>query len=93
MTDAEKALLHLLDMVQELEKRIAALEAKQEEKMSSTPYQRGAADSYYGREPSPHKWLDDMGRERVEILTEDEAAQYWRGYQHNEDFGDIKEWT
>ena len=48
---------------------------------SDTPYARGDADRYYGRPYDPHKrdakgnWLRD--------LTEEERAEYARGFDDN----------
>lgn len=55
---------------------------------SDTPYQRGDADRYYGRPYDPHKrgpggvWIRD--------LTDDERAEYERGYYENP--SDRKDW-
>lgn len=59
-----------------------------------TPYQRGVMDSYYRRPRDPHKWLDNLGAERVEIdqMTPEEIADYHKGYNDNDELGDYKEW-
>lgn len=57
--------------------------------MAQSPYERGSADAYYRRPGRPHKWLDNLGRERAENLTAEEVAQYWRGF--DEQTGE-KEW-
>lgn len=57
-------------------------------------YDRGAADSYYGRWREPH--YGGVGGDsgpRVEQLTEEEVAEYNRGYTYNEMFGDRKDWN
>lgn len=56
-------------------------------------FDRGSADSYYGRAPFPH--LGGVGvtsGERVEVLTEQERSDYLAGYAYNEAQGDKKEW-
>ena len=58
-----------------------------------SPFDRGSADSYYGRRQDPHK--GGVGGEsgpRVEAqdMTLAEMAQYFRGYEYNEQFGDKK---
>lgn len=54
-----------------------------------SPYDRGAADSYYGRKAQPHK-LNQEG-ERVEQLTAAEIAEYYKGYS-SVDSMDRKQW-
>ena len=57
------------------------------------PFDRGSADSHYGRGRSPHKYPNGTGNApRVEELTADEIADYHAGYDWNEQFGDKKEW-
>jgi len=53
-----------------------------------SPFDRGSSDRYYGRPASPHKWLDLLGRERVDALTHAEAEEYWEGYITEEDHKD-----
>ena len=47
---------------------------------------RGSADRYYGREPVPHIWLDNLGRDIVleEEMTE-EVDAYFEGWWNEED--------
>ena len=56
-------------------------------------YDRGSADSYYGRARDPHYGGvgGDSGR-RVDQLTVEEVAEYQAGYDWNERFGDKKDW-
>jgi len=56
-------------------------------------YDRGSADSYYGRRRDPHYGGvgGDSGK-RVEQLTAEEVAEYQAGYTYNELYGDKKEW-
>ena len=56
-------------------------------------YDRGSADSYYGRPRSPH--YGGVGGDsgpRVEQLTAEERAEYMAGYDYNERHGDKKDW-
>jgi len=58
-----------------------------------SPFDRGSADSYYGRFPSPHKYPNGTGRApRVEghDMSLAEMKAYYAGYEHNEQFGDKK---
>ena len=55
------------------------------------PFDRGSADSYYGRGRCPHYYVGGTGTsERVDTLTPAEIQAYLAGYQHNEQFGDKK---
>jgi hypothetical protein len=59
------------------------------------PYDRGSADSYYGRPRSPHYYVGNTGSsERVELknMTEDEIVAYHAGYDDNEAEGNFKDW-
>jgi hypothetical protein len=56
-------------------------------------YDRGSADSYYGRPANPH--YGGVGGEsgpRVDNLTPEEANEYLAGYEYNERFGDKKDY-
>jgi hypothetical protein len=46
-------------------------------------FDRGSADSYYGRGPTPHY-----------VVVSDQASvdEYMLGYDENEKFGDKKDW-
>ena len=57
------------------------------------PFDRGSADSYYGRPRNPHYYVGGTGTsDRVESLTPAEVQAYLAGYQWNEQFGDKKDW-
>lgn len=58
-----------------------------------SPYDRGWHDSYYRRQPRPHKWIDGIGAQRVDDLTTAEIEEYRAGYEENEQSGERKEWT
>jgi hypothetical protein len=56
-------------------------------------YDRGSADSYYGRRPQPH--FGGVGGDsgpRVEVSDEVSVAEYMAGYDWNERFGDRKDY-
>ena len=56
-------------------------------------FDRGRADSYYGRSRSPHWWPLGTGRgDKVETLTAKEIAEYNVGYDNQEATGDKKDW-
>lgn len=56
-------------------------------------YDRGSADSYYRRPPSPH-WYPEGAYKgcRVVDLNEAEIEEYCAGYGDNEKSGCFKEW-
>jgi len=56
-------------------------------------YDRGGADSYYGRPRTPHYGGvgGDSGK-RVNALTAEERAEYMAGYEYNERYGDKKDY-
>ena len=57
-------------------------------------YDRGSADSYYNRGPSPHYGgVGGNSGERVEVTDAESCAEYMAGYNYNERFGDKKEWN
>lgn len=57
-------------------------------------YDRGSADSYYGRPPCPHWWPLGTGNgQKIVDLTKAEREEYYAGYKHNEEFGDKKDWS
>ncbi len=59
------------------------------------PYNRGTADSYYGRGFNPHYFVgDSYNSPRIELaqMTAQEIVAYTAGYRDNEDNGDRKDW-
>lgn len=56
-------------------------------------FDRGTADSYYGRAIDPH-WYPEGTYEgsKVTELTREEISEYLAGYQWNERYGDHKCW-
>ena len=56
-------------------------------------FDRGSADSYYGRPRDPHYWPRGTGYgQKVTDLNQLEIAEYLAGYEHNEQYGDKKSW-
>ena len=56
-------------------------------------YDRGSADSHYGRMPNPH--YGGVGGDsgpRVEVYDESSVAEYLAGYEYNERYGDKKDY-
>ena len=56
-------------------------------------YDRGSADSYYGRRQQPH--YGGVGGDsgpRVEVTDAKSVAEYLAGYDYNERFGDKKDY-
>ena len=59
------------------------------------PFDRGSADSYYGRVCVPHYYeagTSTSPRVDGSDMTPEERAAYYAGYEHNEQFGDKKSW-
>lgn len=58
------------------------------------PFDRGSADSYYGRAPAPHKGgVGGNSGPRTTDLTLEEHLEYHAGYQYNELHGDKKSYV
>jgi hypothetical protein len=60
-----------------------------------SPFDRGSADSYYGRPQSPHKYPNGTGNApRVEgpDMTLAEMREYYRGYEYNQESGERKQY-
>lgn len=58
------------------------------------PYDRGTADSYYGRDFSPHYYVGDSYiTTRVELaqMTAQEIVAYTAGFRDNEQSGSFKD--
>ena len=59
------------------------------------PWDRGAADSYYGRMSKPHYYVGGTGTSaevKRENMTETEIMEYYAGYEYNEESGNKKDW-
>lgn len=70
-------------------------EGKTYETRHGSPYDRGSADSHYGRAMIPHYYVgDSITTECIDTadMTEDEIEAYRAGYKWNELAGDKKEY-
>ena len=59
------------------------------------PFDRGAADSYYGRPSKPHFYTGGTGTSQLIPrygMSDSAIAEYHAGYEYNEMNGDKKEW-
>ena len=59
------------------------------------PFDRGSADSYYGRGYEPHFYVGNSYSSRLveeHEMTEHEKKAYAAGYAYNESCGDKKDW-
>ena len=85
--------IHL--MTEEEQKAVVrALRSWQFQRKHGSLYDRGSADSYYGRARDPH--YGGVGADsgpRVEVTDESSVAEYLAGYEYNEQFGDKKDYT
>ena len=73
---------------------IRALRSWQFQRRHGSLYDRGSADSYYGRARDPH--YGGVGGDsgpRVEVSDESSVAEYMAGYDYNEQFGGKKDYT
>jgi hypothetical protein len=60
-----------------------------------SPFDRGMADSYYGRQFDPHYYTgQSYTSQRIELPDPDAPAYkaYAAGYKYNEQCGDFKDW-
>lgn len=59
------------------------------------PFDRGSADSYYGRGCRPHYFLGatySTPEVNEEDMTPEEVEAYMAGYDYNESMGNFKNW-
>ena len=86
--------IHL--MTEEEQKAVVrALRSWQFQRKHGSLYDRGSADSYYGRPRDPHYGGvgGDSGPRVDQGLSIDEIAEYYAGYEYNERFGDKKDYS
>ena len=72
---------------------VRALRSWQFQRKHGSLYDRGSADSHYGRPRGPH--YGGVGGDsgpRVEVYDETSVAEYLAGYEYNERFGDKKDY-
>ena len=62
--------------------------------LHGSPFDRGSADSYYGRPRDPHCYPAGTYKGDKVVLEPGTAAYeaYMAGYDYNEQFGDKKNW-
>lgn len=66
---------------------------KEPKRNHGSPYDRGSADRYYGRNFDPHWWPDGTGKGlkiTAELMHEDELEEYALGWWQEEN---RKEWN
>jgi hypothetical protein len=82
-------------MIEEQERVLKILKGWQwDRKQHGCLFDRGSADSYYGRPRDPHYGgVGGNSGARVEQLSEDEVAEYQAGYTYNELYGDRKDYS
>jgi hypothetical protein len=82
-------------MITDKERVVEILKSKWyfDRKQHGCLFDRGSADSYYGRGRDPHYGGvgGDSGK-RISVSDDISVAEYMAGYDHNERFGDKKEW-
>jgi hypothetical protein len=58
-----------------------------------SPYDRGRADSYYGRPFRPHWYPNGTGNQPlITDLTQEQLDDYHRGFSDNTREGNFKDW-
>ena len=84
------------DTQTEQEKIVDALRGPQfDRKLHGSLFDRGSADSYYGRGYNPHCYEGDTAMSpRIErdLMTKEDIQAYTAGYLFNEKSGDKKMW-
>lgn len=81
-------------MLTKEDKIIRALRGPQFNRDHGSLYDRGSADSYYGRVPEPHYWPEGTGHgTKVVELNAAEVEEYIAGYEYNERHGDKKDYS
>ncbi len=82
-------------MIDIQQKRTIEFRGEEFEQFHGSPFDRGSADSYYGRPQEPH-WYPEGTYKGQRIGAEDmtlaEMRAYFAGYEYNEQFGDKKDW-
>lgn len=76
------------------EKLLRVLRGPQFDREHGSLFDRGSADSYYGRVPDPHYWPEGTGHGvKVVDLNEAEVGEYMAGYEYNEQCGHKKDYS
>jgi len=75
--------------------KLYTVHGKTYEQQHGNPFDRGSADSYYGRSRDPH-WYPEGSykgtRVEAEQMSDAQLESYHAGYDYNEQFGDKKSW-
>jgi hypothetical protein len=75
--------------------KLYTVHGKTYEQQHGNPFDRGSADSYYGRPRDPH-WYPEGSykgtRVEAEQMSDAQLESYHAGYDYNEQFGDKKSW-
>jgi hypothetical protein len=82
-------------MIDVTEKRTVEFRGEIFETWHGSPFDRGSADSWYGRPQAPHWYPEGTYKgKRVESaeMSMAELRAYFAGYEHNEQLGGKKEW-
>lgn len=81
-------------MITEQERVVKILKGWQwDRKQHGCLYDRGSADSYYGRTRDPHYGgVGGDSGQRVSVNDDASVAEYMAGYNDNEASGEKKEW-
>jgi hypothetical protein len=71
----------------------AQLATEQYDKEHGSFFDRGACDSYYGRQRDPHRGgVGGLSGPRIDAINVKDIQAYMAGYEFNEQFGDRKCW-
>jgi hypothetical protein len=71
----------------------ARAEAEQFDQSHGSFFDRGSADSYYGREINPHRGgVGGDSGPRIQATAEEDVKAYLAGYAYNEQYGGKKSW-
>lgn len=71
------------------------INGKTYEQKHGNAFDRGSADSYYGRPRDPHIYPNgtyNNPRISVDMMDDEEIEAYNAGYDYNEQFGHKKSW-
>jgi hypothetical protein len=82
-------------MIDVMQKRTINFRGEDFEQFHGSPFDRGSADSYYGRPQDPH-WYPEGSYKGTRVEAQDmtlaQMRAYYAGYEYNEQFGDKKDW-
>jgi len=82
-------------MIDVMQSRTFVVNGKSYEQRHGNAFDRGSADSYYGRGAKPHYYVGATYRSEIvteERMTLEEIQDYYAGYVWNEQHGEKKEW-